>query len=176
MKYVKKNICRGAWVAQVVKRPTLGFSSGHDLTVMRSSPASGSPRSVEPAWDSLSFPLALPHSLLSLKINEFFKKEIYLWHLHTVEFFHLNKSAFQWEYTELNMKRTDLSTKSASLSRKRLKYATARKPAHPRTNFPLKWDQARHEHPRVENQPHFSWDLFILQRSAVSGSHLYLMG
>ena len=24
---------RGAWVPQAVKRPTLGFSSGHDLTV-----------------------------------------------------------------------------------------------------------------------------------------------
>lgn len=32
----------GAWVAQPVKPPTLGFVSGLDLKVMRSSPASGS--------------------------------------------------------------------------------------------------------------------------------------
>ena len=29
------------WVAQLVKRPTLGFSPGHDLVVMGWSPASG---------------------------------------------------------------------------------------------------------------------------------------
>ena len=29
---------KGTWVAQSVKRPTLDFSSGHDLTVMRLSP------------------------------------------------------------------------------------------------------------------------------------------
>ena len=33
---------RGAWVAQSVKCPSLGFSSGHDLTVLSSSPMSGS--------------------------------------------------------------------------------------------------------------------------------------
>ena len=32
----------GAWGAQSVKRPTLGFGSGHDLTVVGSSPMSGS--------------------------------------------------------------------------------------------------------------------------------------
>jgi len=32
---------RGAWVAQSVKRPTLGFGSGRDLSIMRSSPKSG---------------------------------------------------------------------------------------------------------------------------------------
>jgi len=35
----KINVCRGTWVAQSVKHPTLDFSSGHDLRVMRSSPA-----------------------------------------------------------------------------------------------------------------------------------------
>jgi len=40
---------RGAWVVQLVKHPTLGFSSGDDLRVMRSSPASGSTLSMEPA-------------------------------------------------------------------------------------------------------------------------------
>ena len=33
---------RGAWVAQSVKRPTLGFHSGHDLTVHEFQPRSGS--------------------------------------------------------------------------------------------------------------------------------------
>jgi len=39
----------GVWVAQLVKCPTLEFSSGHDLRVMRSSPASSSMLGVEPA-------------------------------------------------------------------------------------------------------------------------------
>ena len=33
---------RGAWVAQSVTRLTLGFGSGHDLMVIKSSPALGS--------------------------------------------------------------------------------------------------------------------------------------
>ena len=55
----------------------LYFSSGHDLTVMRSSPTLGSVLSVEPAWDSLSLPLCTSplYSLslsvsVSLKINK----------------------------------------------------------------------------------------------------------
>ena len=43
---------RGTWVAQSVKRPTLGFGSGHDLTVCGFEPRGAD--SVEPAWDSLS--------------------------------------------------------------------------------------------------------------------------
>jgi len=39
----------GAWVAQLVKRLTLDFGSGHDLKIMRSSPVSGSMLRVEPA-------------------------------------------------------------------------------------------------------------------------------
>ena len=46
---------RGAWVAHLVKRPTLGFGSGRDLTVREFEPrirlcadSTGS------AWDSLS--------------------------------------------------------------------------------------------------------------------------
>ena len=31
---------RGTWVVQSVKHPTLGFSSDHDLRVVRSSPTS----------------------------------------------------------------------------------------------------------------------------------------
>ena len=39
----------GTWVTQSVKRPTLDFSSGHDFTIVRSRPASGSALVVEPA-------------------------------------------------------------------------------------------------------------------------------
>ena len=38
-----------AWVAQSVKRPSLDFSSGHDLMVVRSSPTSGSTLGIKPA-------------------------------------------------------------------------------------------------------------------------------
>ena len=54
-------------MAQLVKRPTLDFSSGHDLTVGE----------VEPAWDSVSvsasplLTLSLSQSLsLSLSLNK----------------------------------------------------------------------------------------------------------
>ena len=56
---------RGAWGAQLVKRPTLGFGSGHGLAFRGFQPrvrlcADG----VEPAWGSLSLPLSLPLSRL----------------------------------------------------------------------------------------------------------------
>ena len=54
---------RGAWVAQLVEHPTLGFSSGHDLKVVRSSPVSGSVLSGE----SLSLH---PSSLHALSLNK----------------------------------------------------------------------------------------------------------
>ena len=45
---------RGAWVAQLVEWPTLGFSSGHDFTVRGIEPHIGlCADSTEPAWDSL---------------------------------------------------------------------------------------------------------------------------
>ena len=47
-------------MAQLVKRLTLGFSSGHDLRVVRSSPTLGSVLSEVSAWDSLPLPLPLP--------------------------------------------------------------------------------------------------------------------
>ena len=58
-----------------VKQPTLDFSSGHDLTIIRSGPASGSVLSVEPAWDffALSLPFPCLYSLflsLCLKTNK----------------------------------------------------------------------------------------------------------
>ena len=56
---------RGACVAQSVKRPTLGFSSGHELTVCElKSHIRLSADSTEPAWDSLSSSLSLPLSFL----------------------------------------------------------------------------------------------------------------
>ena len=63
----------GNWVAQSVKRLTLGFGSGHDLTVHEFEPCVGSAlTSVEPAWDfSLLLSLPLPSLLsLSFKINK----------------------------------------------------------------------------------------------------------
>ena len=45
----------GAGMSQSVKRPTLGFSSGHDLTVCEFEPHTGlCAVSTESAWDSLS--------------------------------------------------------------------------------------------------------------------------
>ena len=46
-------------MAQLVKRLTLDFSSGHDLMVCEIEPPIGAD-SVEPAWDSLSLRLSLP--------------------------------------------------------------------------------------------------------------------
>ena len=52
---IERLVHRGAWVARSVKRPTLGFGSGHDVTVHefgpRIRPCAGS---MEPAWDCLS--------------------------------------------------------------------------------------------------------------------------
>ena len=62
----------GAWVAQLVKRLTLCFGSGHDLVVPETEPHIGlCANGVEPAWDSLfpsifsslAHPLPLPPSL-----------------------------------------------------------------------------------------------------------------
>ena len=58
----------GARGVQSAKRPTLGFGSGHDLTVREFKPHIGlCADSAESAWDSLSPPL--PH-LLPTKINK----------------------------------------------------------------------------------------------------------
>jgi len=45
--HLKNSLMRGAWVAQSVRHLTLDFGSGHDLRVMRSSPASGSAQAME---------------------------------------------------------------------------------------------------------------------------------
>ena len=63
-------------MAQLVKRPTLGFGSGHDLAVREFEPHIGlCADSAEPAWDSVSPCLSAPPLLsrtlsLSLKINK----------------------------------------------------------------------------------------------------------
>ena len=64
-------ITRGAWVAQSVKRMTLDFVSGHDLTVCEFEPHIGlCPDSVEPAWVSVSpLSLSLPPPLSFSKIS-----------------------------------------------------------------------------------------------------------
>ena len=67
------------WVAQLVKHPTVGFRSGHDLSFVRWSPALGSMLSKESAWDSFS-PFLLcsstpPLNLCSLFLsNKFLKR------------------------------------------------------------------------------------------------------
>ena len=67
--FIYTPIFGGAWVAQLVKLLTLGFSSGHDLTICKMEPhirlCMDSP---EPAWDI--FFLFLSFSLsLSLRTN-----------------------------------------------------------------------------------------------------------
>ena len=56
-----KNSIQGhAWMALLVKRPTLDFRLGHDLTLHEIDPHIGlCADSVEPAWDSLSPSLSL---------------------------------------------------------------------------------------------------------------------
>ena len=71
--FFKSDCDQGAWVAQLVKRPTLA-----QIMIswfVGSSPASGSmltAQSLEPASDSpsLSLPLSCSHSVSSLKINK----------------------------------------------------------------------------------------------------------
>ena len=49
------------WLAHSVKRPTLGFGLGHDLTIHKFEPQVGlCAAGAKPAWDSLSLPLSAP--------------------------------------------------------------------------------------------------------------------
>ena len=59
-------------MAQLVKRLTLDFSSGHDLVVCEFKPCIGLHTDrAEPAWDSLSPSLSAPPLALSVsKINK----------------------------------------------------------------------------------------------------------
>ena len=59
--WAKEVKTRGAWVAQSIKRPTGGFSSGHELTIRELEPHIRlCAESEEPAWDSRSPSLSLP--------------------------------------------------------------------------------------------------------------------
>ena len=62
---------RAAWVAQSVNHLTLDFGSGHDLRVMRLSPAVVFVLGMEPTWDLL--PLFLPFPHLKMKKTTFKK-------------------------------------------------------------------------------------------------------
>ena len=68
-------------VAQSVKCPTLGFGSGHDLTVHELEPRVGlCAGSSEPAWDSLSLsPCPSPARSLSLFLLNKLEKKILSW-------------------------------------------------------------------------------------------------
>ena len=51
----------GTWVAQLVKRQTLDFASGHDLTLLGFKPCMAlCDAGTDPVWDSLSLSLPLP--------------------------------------------------------------------------------------------------------------------
>ena len=66
----KKSALGGTWVAQLVNHLTLGFCSGHDLTVHEMEPRAGlCAHSAEAAWDSLSPWLALSLSQKKRKIK-----------------------------------------------------------------------------------------------------------
>ena len=61
---------RGAWGAQSIQHPTLGFGSGHDLNIFGFEPCVGlCVDSTEPAWDSFSLPLCSSPAL-SLSQND----------------------------------------------------------------------------------------------------------
>ena len=61
----------GIWVAQSVKHPTLGFSSGHDLTVSEFDPVLGAALAVQRLLGIFSLPLSAPLQLvLSLSLSE----------------------------------------------------------------------------------------------------------
>ena len=66
-------------MAQLVKYPTLDFSSGHDFAVREIEPHFGlCADSAEPAWDSLPLSLPFPCSLslaLSLSLKKLIKKK-----------------------------------------------------------------------------------------------------
>ena len=64
---------RGAWLAQSIKSLTLGFSSGHDLTVRRFEPCSQHRACLRFSLFSLSHSLPLPHPL-SFSQKKIFKK------------------------------------------------------------------------------------------------------
>ena len=69
---LQQNTAWGAWVAQSVKDRTLDFSSDHNLTVMRWSPALGSGLTAQSLLGILSLLLSLsvPSPTHDLQINK----------------------------------------------------------------------------------------------------------
>ena len=62
---IAKSMVKTIRVAQLVKRPTLAFVPGHDLTVRETEPCVGlRADSAEPAWDSVSSSLFAPPPLM----------------------------------------------------------------------------------------------------------------
>ena len=67
---------RGAWMAQLVKCPTVGFSPGQDLMVHGFKPCIRlCADSVETAWDSVSSLCPPPLLTLSLSLSLSFKNK-----------------------------------------------------------------------------------------------------
>ena len=68
----EKEGTRGTWMAPSVKRLTLNFCSGHDLTVPEVKPwVRFCTDRAEPAWDSVSPSLSVPPPLtLSLSLSK----------------------------------------------------------------------------------------------------------
>ena len=87
---------KGAWVAQSVGRPTLGFHSGHDLKTCGFQPCyscATTAQSLEPASDSVSLPrpaLPLAYALSLSRINKTFKKNFLNDTPKTIELYTLN--------------------------------------------------------------------------------------
>lgn len=67
---LRKVLMWGAWVAHLVKLPTLDFSSGHDHGILRSRPESGPVLSGESASGISLSPSASPPSLQINKEEE----------------------------------------------------------------------------------------------------------
>ena len=73
LKCINRKKKRGTWVAQLVKHPTLGFGSGHDLMVCGFGPHIGlCADGTELAWDSVSLSLC-PSPALSLSLSKISK-------------------------------------------------------------------------------------------------------
>ena len=65
-----RRLGRGVWVSQLVKRPTLSFSSGHDLMVCEFEPHIGSALTVQSLLGILSVCVSLSLCLsLSLSLS-----------------------------------------------------------------------------------------------------------
>ena len=77
---LREGVIGATWVAQLVKRPTLYFGSGHDLSFCEMEPCIRlCTDSGEPAWDSLSPSLSLCPPPAKKKINKQ-KERRCLWH------------------------------------------------------------------------------------------------